>query len=82
MREIVQRVGGVERRPGGRELDHPLRVLATFRLTLMLVGEDSVTDYPNAYEYDERALLDDEDLSDMVLGEDAEREIDDLLRGL
>ena len=60
----------------------PLRVLATFRLTLMLVGEDSVTDYPNTYEYDERALLDDEDLSDLVLGEDAEREIDDLLRGL
>ena len=60
----------------------PLRVLATFRLTLMLVGEDSVTDYPNAYEYDERVLLDDEDLTDMVLGEDAEREIDDLLRGL
>jgi len=60
----------------------PLRVLATFPLTLMLVGEDSVTDYPNAYEYDERVLLDDEDLSDMVLGEDAEREIDDMLRGL
>lgn len=60
----------------------PLRVLATFRLTLMLVGEDSVTDYPNTYEYDERVLLDDEDLSDMVLGEDAEREIDDMLRGL
>jgi len=60
----------------------PLRVLATFRLTLMLVGEDSVTDYPNTYEYDERALLDDEDLSDLVLGEDAEDEIDDMLRGL
>jgi hypothetical protein len=38
----------------------PLRVLATFRLTLMLVGENSVTDYPNTYEYDERALLDDD----------------------
>ena len=60
----------------------PLRVLATFRLTLMLVGEDSVTDYPNAYEYDERALLDDEDLSDMVLPEGFDAEIDDMLRGL
>lgn len=59
----------------------PLRVLATFWLTLMLVGEDRVTDYPNAYEYDERVLLDDEDLSDMVLGEGADDEIDAMLNG-
>ncbi len=60
----------------------PLRVLATFRLTLMLVGEDCVIDYPNTYEYDERALLDDEDLSDLVLPEGAEDEIDAMLDGL
>ena len=60
----------------------PLRVLATFRLKLMLVGEDSVTDYPNTYEYDERALLDDEDLSDLGLPEGFDAEIDDMLRGL
>ena len=60
----------------------PLRALATFRLTLLLVGENSVTDYPNAYEYDERALLDDEDLSDLVLPEGFDAEIDDMLRGL
>ena len=60
----------------------PLRVLATFRLSLLLVGEDSVTDYPNTYEYDERALLDDEDLSDLVLPEGAEDEIDAMLDGL
>jgi hypothetical protein len=59
----------------------PLRVLATVRLTLMLVGENSVTDYPNTYEYDERALLDDEDLSDLVLGEGADDEIDAMLDG-
>jgi hypothetical protein len=59
----------------------PLRVLATVRLTLMLVGENSVTDYPNTYEYDERALLDDEDLSDLVLGEGADDDIDAMLDG-
>jgi len=60
----------------------PLRVLATFPLSLMLVGENSVTDYPNTYEYDERVLLDDEDLSDLVLPEGFDAEIDDMLRGL
>ena len=60
----------------------PLRVLATVRLTLMLVGENSVTDYPNTYEYDERALLDDEDLSDLVLGEGADDDLDAFLNGL
>lgn len=59
----------------------PLRVLATFRLALMLVSEDSVTDYPNAYEYSERALLDDEDLSDLVLPPNFDDELDALLDG-
>jgi hypothetical protein len=48
----------------------------------MLVGEYSVTDYPNTYEYDERALLDDEDLSDLVLGEGADDDLDAFLNGL
>ena len=39
-------------------------------------------DYPTTYEYDERALLDDEDLSDLVLPEGAEDEIDAMLDGL
>lgn len=59
----------------------PLRVLATFRLTLMLVDDDRVIEYPNEYEYDERILLDDEDLSDLVLPEGADRELDALLDG-
>lgn len=59
----------------------PLRVLATFRLTLMLVDHDRVIEYPNEYEYDERVLLDDEDLSDLVLPEGADLEFDAFLEG-
>ncbi|QJR36534.1 hypothetical protein [Gemmatimonas groenlandica] len=57
----------------------PLRVLATFRLTLLLVDHDRVIEYPNPYEYDERALLDGEDLSDLVLGPNADDELDAFL---
>lgn len=53
----------------------PLRVLATFRLNLMLVSHHTVIEYPNEYEYTERALLDDEDLSDLVLPPNADVEI-------
>ena len=60
----------------------PLRVLATFRLTLMLVDEHQVIEYPSPYEYDERGLLDGEDLSDLVLPEGAEDEIDAMLGDL
>lgn len=59
----------------------PLRVLATFRLTLMLVDDDRVIEYPNEYEFDERVLLDDEDLSDLVLPEGADLEFDAFLEG-
>ena len=60
----------------------PLRVLATFRLTLMLVSEQTVIEYPNEYEYDERALLDGEDLSDLVLPPNADDELDAFLDDL
>ena len=59
----------------------PLRVLATFRLALMLADHDRVIEYPNDYEYDERVLLDGEDLSDLVLPSDIDDELDALLDG-
>ena len=56
-----------------------LPVLATCRLTLRPVDANQVMEYPGPYRYDERYVLDGEDLSDLVLPKGAEDEIDAML---
>ncbi len=57
----------------------PLRVFATMPLTMMLVSDDKVIEYPSEYDFNDRALLDDENLSDLVLPPGAEQELDAFL---